>query len=76
MFSHRLLAGNIHPIVEKEDSLFIGKSRNALYEAVMSSKDGGSQIPKNHKSDNLEKSRLCNSLLLYCLVDAVYFAKD
>jgi hypothetical protein len=66
----------IHLIVEKEDSLFTGRRSNALYKAVMPSDDTSFQIPKNHKSDNLEKSRLCSSLLLYRLLDAISFAKN
>jgi hypothetical protein len=65
--------GIIRLIVEKEGSHFTGKRKNALYEAVMPSEDSGSQI---HKSDNQEKSRLCSSLLLYRLVDAIYFSKN
>jgi len=62
--------------VEKEDTLSTAKRRNAVcYDAVIPSGGSGSQIPKNHKLDNVEKSRLCNSLLLYRLVDAISFAK-
>jgi len=68
--------GIIHLIGEKEDSLLTGKKSNALYEAVILFEDSGSQIPKIHKSDNLEKSRLCSSLLLYRLVDAISFARN
>jgi hypothetical protein len=66
--------GIIDVIVEKEDSLFTGKGENVLYEVVMPSEDGSS--PKDYRSDNLEKSRLCSSLLLYRLMDAIYFAKN